>query len=125
MQIDELVRLHQPFGEFKPYCIYDAQLDTIRVIVEDCNYTEVMFGPHLSLDQRNHDLMGNKTHVGFNIEGAREFCTAYDVNFGFGMELIPLLERLTEVEAGSYTAIVDIAIPMVKEHNLRRVEFPY
>lgn len=119
-------------GNFKPCAIYNRNLDTISVLIEDCSVTEVPVTPTslLILHERNYDEDGRPieqpqvTHVGFSIESAQRFSRTHGLPHAGKVRISDILKRLSEIEKETVPAILDIVMPMILEHHLDEIEFP-
>ncbi len=63
----ELMRLLEEVvvGEFKPFARFDSQLDCVRVLTEDCSFTEEYWNQFITMARRNH--VDGIQYVGFTI----------------------------------------------------------
>ncbi len=109
---------------FVPYIVYDEGLDAIRVLVEDTSITELAVTPVFTLCERTHRDQDGLFHVGFVLEGARVFCKEHALPYSGRVPIRPILDRVVEIEPGSMSPILDIALPMLEEHGMRYVDFP-
>ena len=121
----ELIR--KELGEdfvFKPFVLYNNELDCIRVQTMDCSVTEVSVGTLLNLLEQNYPENDETTYVGFNMECARSFCRERGLSDCGKVSVIKILGSLAETDHVARQAILNIALPILKEHGLDEVEFP-
>lgn len=81
--------------KFKPFAVYDEQLDTIRVMVRDCSYCQMWYGGGIFLLEDNYPRRRNsfrKRFVGFEIECVRSLCSRFSLPFKNQLELLEVLE---------------------------------
>ncbi len=58
-----------PPKAFKPCAYYDKHLDSIRVQVKDCSFTEIRLNELFTIYRANHTKSGE--YMGFSIKGIR------------------------------------------------------
>jgi hypothetical protein len=109
---------------FVPRLRYDENLDAIRVQVEDTSITELELTPAFTICEKSHRELDGLFHVGFVVEGARIFCKEHGLPYTGKVRMDAILNLVMEIEPGSRSAVLDIAIPMIEEYGLTEVEFP-
>ena len=97
---EELTRLVRDYfrggSEFRPYAIYNQNLDWIQVLFEDCSVTEISItGIKLVLVFKNHPIL-TSTVVGFNIEGAKRFAEGSGVSAVGSLDLRVALQSFID-----------------------------
>ncbi len=112
------------YPRFSPHAYYIKDLDQIVVVAEDCSTTvQHVSGTNVSLHRRNHETIGKRNYVGFEIEGAQRFCRQERLRFGKKMSLTSLLEKMARTDVKAAPAILDVAIPLIEDSNINSVIF--
>ena len=110
--------------EFSPLAYYIKDLDTVIVLSEDCSTTvQHVAGTLISLHHLNHEEMGKRNYVGFEVECAKEFCQCNGVPFGEKIDLVSVLQKMADTNKAAAPAILDVAIPLVEDNNIDSVIF--
>ncbi len=125
MEIDSLMAmwLDKRFS-FTPRAVYYPDIDSLHVIAEDCSHTEAQeHGTLLWLMERNCDIYGNFTHVGFVIECAKALSRKHGLPTGGEVEIKDILEKVALDYPHTAPAIYDIAIPILDRNNIQTVHF--
>lgn len=99
-RLDELVREifrevgGDPDAPFRPFAVFDEQLDRIWVSVRDCSYVEVRVNGGLSLLEDNYPEDDENKYVGFEIYATRGFYEHEGLLSGDSVELNQVLDIL-------------------------------
>ncbi len=122
-ELDLLLRdFIQASPPFAPCAIYNPELDLLQVVFEDCSWCEVSIGNRIfELLKRNHERVGVRTHVGFEIWWLKVFLRKHGMPCEGEIDFIAVLNKLAEVDTDARPAILDIAIPMALEYNVTTV----
>ncbi len=107
-----------PTGAFRPFALFDASLDCIRVVIRDCSATEVRVNERITIleDQYYSPARGRK-YVGFTIKGAKHFCHEQGLSLDYPIRLTEILDRIVAMfpDLAVRLAVNAIARPMVEE----------
>ncbi len=77
-RLTELVRAAcQGMGPFRPFALYDPQLDRVIVQTRDCSICEVRVNDVLTMYEANHPVEGKDKYCGFEIACMRYFQRQY------------------------------------------------
>lgn len=110
-------------GSFVPFAIYNKSLDWIWVQVADCSVTEVYISSGFVMLERNHTENGQRTNIGFHIEGARMFCRENNLPMDGVVSIRGILDCMQKLDPKVRPAILDVTLPMLEEYELDQVSF--
>jgi hypothetical protein len=113
--VNDALRNHD---EFRPFVVFDAQLDCVRVVARDCSVTERRVNEILTVLEDNYYAAARgKQYVGFTIKGAKHFCQEQGFTLSTPVRLTEILDRIlaTFPEVAVRLAVDAIARPLVEE----------
>ena len=109
-------------GAFRPFAIFDEQLDCIRVVWRDCSANEIRVSKMLTILEDNHPESEELECVGFTIKGVAHICETRGISADAPWLLADFIDAVVALDpAGRYAVRRDIR-SAVKEHQLREVE---
>lgn len=91
-ELAELVRAVVGDGPFRPFAVFDKELDRVVVQWRDCSVVEVEIAPELARYDDMH--AGERECVGFEIRGVGFWCRTYGVDMGLVLALVDCLDAL-------------------------------
>ncbi|HXK40072.1 MAG TPA: hypothetical protein VJ837_04540 [Candidatus Paceibacterota bacterium] len=125
-QLTDLVRsVRAGSGKFKPFAVFDEQLDCIRVVWRDCSANEIRVSKLITILEDNYPESGKPECVGVTIKGVAHICETSGISPDAPWKLADLLDAVAKMDkpVGRYTLERDVR-PNVEEYHLDEVEVP-
>jgi hypothetical protein len=110
-------------GAFRPFALFDEQLDCIRVVWRDCSANEIRVSKLLTILEDNYPESSTPECVGFTIKGVAHICETCRIAPDAPWKLADFLDAIValDIPIGRYTVQKEIR-RLVREQNLDEVE---
>src|SRR5688572_14521534 len=79
---------------FRPFVVFDEQLDCIRVVARDCSVTETRINELLTVLEDNYPEADQTKYVGFTIKGAKHFCITHKIYVVGPVSVSTILDKI-------------------------------
>lgn len=111
-------------GPFRPFALFEEELNRILVLVKDCSVTKERINALLTVFEDNYPE-GSRIYVGFAIEGARQFCSENGLPAEGEIRLAAVLDALNAT-CPKHTSFVNEHLrPLLAEFCLNTITLPH
>jgi hypothetical protein len=108
--------------EFRPFAVFDEQLDCIRVITRDCSFTEIRVDDFLTVLEANYPRSSAAEYVGFTIKGVAHLCKSHGIPRTGPWKLADFFDAILRASEASRPVVNRVARPIADEYQLEEIE---
>lgn len=122
-QLNAIVKsVRAAYGPFRPYAVFDEQLDCIRVVTYDCSANEIRVNELLTILEPNYPGHGVPDLVGFTIKGVAHICEAQGIPADAPWKLADFIDAIVKASPIVRFTVDRHVRPLVAQTRLEDVE---
>jgi hypothetical protein len=110
--------------DFRPFAVFDDQLDCIRVFTRDCSFKEIRVDNFLTVLEAHYPTSGTVEYVGFSIKGVAHLCERQGISSDGPWRLADFIDAVLAAsnEPLARPIVHKLVRPLMEENALEDVE---